>query len=215
MKISYLLVLAAMAAPSAAAAQRSEPHRQPELRGIWLHPGNAGREQQEVAASLEKFRQAGVITFILLVKNASALYSTSKLFPEAVDANYRDLDLLRAVITEAHERGMGADRAEMLRRAQTTLAQLPPSPRKEEFSRAVESLPQTIAFETDRNAVLALRAASQSLLSDPPPGFYPPERLLETIRGARANGAQGIVLFAADSIEREHLWDAVREGLHR
>jgi len=90
----------------------------------------------------------------------------------------------------------GADRAEVLRLAQTTLSQLPTGPRKSEFEQALQSLPQTVHSEAERQAVLSLRHINERLVSDPPPGFFPPERLLEAIRAARRNGADGIVFFA-------------------
>jgi uncharacterized lipoprotein YddW (UPF0748 family) len=106
----------------------------------------------------------------------------------------------------------GADRAEVLHLAQTTLSQLPSGPRQSEFAQALQSLPQTIHSEAERQAVLKLRHIDEKLVGDPPPGFFPPERLLEAIRAARRNGADGIVFFAGGSIEHTHLWEAVKEG---
>jgi uncharacterized lipoprotein YddW (UPF0748 family) len=106
----------------------------------------------------------------------------------------------------------GADRAEVLHLAQTTLSQLPTGPRKSEFEQALQSLPQTVHSEAERQAVLSLRHINERLVSDPPPGFFPPERLLEAIRAARRNGADGIVFFAGGSIQHTHLWEAVKEG---
>ncbi len=109
----------------------------------------------------------------------------------------------------------GAERAEILRVSETTAAQLSSGPRKEEFLKALESLPATIRSEADRQRVLALRGINDRLLNDPPPSFFPPERLVEAIRIARANGADGIVLFAAGLIEREHLWGAVKQAFSK
>jgi hypothetical protein len=106
----------------------------------------------------------------------------------------------------------GADWAEVLHLAQTTLSQLPTGPRKNEFAQALQSLPQTIHSEAERQAVLTLRHINERLVGDPPPSFFPPERLLESIRAARRNGADGIMFFAGGSIEHEHLWGAVKEG---
>ncbi len=110
------------------------------------------------------------------------------------------------------ERREPAVRAEILRLAQITLAQLPDGPRKTEFSQALQNLPQKGAPEADRNAILNLRNIAERLNSDPPPGFFPPERLSESVRIARQNGADGIVFFSGGSIERQHLWSAVKEG---
>jgi uncharacterized lipoprotein YddW (UPF0748 family) len=106
----------------------------------------------------------------------------------------------------------GSERAEVLHLAQTTLSQLPTGPRKNEFAQALQSLPQTIHSEAGRQAVLNLRHINERLVGDPPPGFFPPERLLESIQAARRNGADGIVFFAGGSIEHGHLWEAVKEG---
>jgi uncharacterized lipoprotein YddW (UPF0748 family) len=106
----------------------------------------------------------------------------------------------------------GADRAEIRRLSQTTLSQLAPGARQDEFAGALESLPQSIHSDADRQNLLKLRHINERLLGDPPPGFFPPARLLDSIRVARQNGAQGIVFFAGGSIEHEHLWSAVKEG---
>jgi hypothetical protein len=106
----------------------------------------------------------------------------------------------------------GADRAEVLRLSKTTFSQLPEGPRRNEFAQALDSLPQTIGSEADRQFVLSLRHINERLAGDPPPGFFPPERLLESIRTARRNGADGIVFFSGSSIEHGHLWEAVKEG---
>lgn len=109
----------------------------------------------------------------------------------------------------------GAERAEILRRAQTTLGQLTAGPRKKALTQALATLPQAINSEAERKTVLDLRQISEELLRDPPPDFMPPERLLTTIRVARQNGADGIVLFAGGSVERGHLWEAVKEAFSK
>jgi uncharacterized lipoprotein YddW (UPF0748 family) len=106
----------------------------------------------------------------------------------------------------------GQERGEVIHLAQTTLAQLPAGPRKQEFERALKALPQALNSEADRKGVLALQALCQRLINDPPPGFYPPQRLTEAIRVARENGAEGIVLFAGGDIVRDHLWNTVKEA---
>jgi hypothetical protein len=109
----------------------------------------------------------------------------------------------------------GTERAEILRLAQTTLAQLPAGPRKSELMQALGDLPQAISSEAERKTVLGLRHTNERLLKDPPPDFMPPQRLVETIRVARENGADGIVLFAGGSVERQHLWGAVKEAFSK
>jgi uncharacterized lipoprotein YddW (UPF0748 family) len=132
---------------------------------------------------------------------------------------YDPIRQMNALIDQwtAPRRGRGrgpehGERAEILRLSQITLSQLPEGPRKTEFSRAVQNLPLKIASEADRAAVENLRHIAERLTSDPPPGFFPPERLTESIRIARQNGADGIVFFAGGSIEHQHLWQAVKEG---
>jgi len=106
----------------------------------------------------------------------------------------------------------GAERAEILRLAETTLGQLAAGPRKSELTQALGNLPQAINSEDQRKIVVGLRHINEKLLGDPPPGFFPPERLVETIRIARENGADGIVLFAGGSVEHAHLWGAVKQA---
>ena len=337
------MLLAAFVACATGVAQEAPSRSHPELYGLWLHPGDAGRNQAEVAAFMDKAQDAHINTIVLLVKSEIWLFYASKLFPEDVDSEYRNFDLLRAVTIEAHKRGMkvhawlvdfvegrdgyafkhhpewaainpdgqttasemlgphrpysdvwmcparrpgytdqyllpvireivtnydvdgihhdyvrypgdvnpdgycfcdyclehiemydpinkmnvaleqwaarqgdgGAERAEVLRLAQTTLSQLPTGPRKSEFEQALQSLPQTVHSEAERQAVLSLQHINERLVGDPPPGFFPPERLLEAIRAARRNGADGIVFFAGGSIQHTHLWEAVKEGFEQ
>ena len=115
----------------------------------------------------------------------------------------------------AHEGPGGADREDILRFSQTTLSQLPEGGRKDELMKALKDLPEAISSAEERKFVLNLRQINKRLLGDPPSGFFPPERLLESIRVAHENGADGIVLFAGDSIDSAHLWDAVRKGYER
>lgn len=130
---------------------------------------------------------------------------------------YEPVNAMNAAIDKwtARQGAGGAERAEIFRQAETTLAQVPAGLRKSELARALGDLPLAINSEAERKIVLGLRHLNERLLGDPPPGFFPPERLLETIRVARENGADGIVLFSGGSIERGHLWPAVKEGLSR
>ena len=114
-----------------------------------------------------------------------------------------------------HEGAGGADREDILRFSQTTLSQLPEGGRKDELIKALKDLPEAISSEEERKVALNLRHINERLLGDPPIGFFPPDRLLEAIRVAHENGADGIVLFAGGSIDSAHLWDAVREGYER
>jgi uncharacterized lipoprotein YddW (UPF0748 family) len=136
--------------------------------------------------------------------------ATSYLYREMYDP----IDKMNAALDRwaARQGEGGADRAEVLHLAETTLSQIPAGPRQNEFAQALRSLPQTVKSEAERRVVMNLHNINERLEGDPPPGFFSPERLLEAIRTARTNGADGIVFFAGGSIQREHLWEAVKEG---
>ena len=102
-KLCLLITLLLAVVPITAAPASSS---KVPLYGLWLHPGDAGHNEAEVAAFMEKAHEAHINTIVLLVKGAGTLYYPSKLFPEAVAPGYRKFDLLRAVIKEAHKRGM-------------------------------------------------------------------------------------------------------------
>lgn len=106
----------------------------------------------------------------------------------------------------------GGERAEILKEAKTTLAQLPAGARKQEFAAALQALPRSMESEADTKSVARLEEIDNQLLTHPPRGFYPPGRLLAAIRIAHQNGAEGIMFYSGGSIEREHLWGAVKEG---
>lgn len=106
----------------------------------------------------------------------------------------------------------GADRAQILADSKITLSQLPASATKQEYEAALQALPQTIESDAQANRVERVRTLNGQLLRNPPPGFFPPQRLLAAIREAAENGADGIVFFAGGTIEREHLWGVVKQG---
>src|ERR1700682_4756009 len=108
--------------------------------------------------------------------------------------------------------GGGAQRSEILRSSQVTLAQLPEGNRKSELKTAILNVPKEINSETDRAKLSELRHVNERLLSNPPIGFFPPRRLLEAIQVARENGADGIILYGASTVEGGGLWETVREG---
>ena len=105
-----------------------------------------------------------------------------------------------------------AQRSEILRWCQVTLAQLPEGDRKSELKTAILNVPKEINSETDRTKVSELRHVNERLLSNPPIGFFPPRRLLEAIKVARENSADGIILYGAGTVEGAGLWETVREG---
>lgn len=55
--------------------------------------------------------------------------------------------------------------------------------------------------------------ALRGVLSDPPAGFFPEEKLLRTIETVRKAGAEGVVIFAAGIIQRNKLWPALEKSL--
>lgn len=101
---AILLAVFVACAPGVGQEPSSPPHQ--ELYGVWLHPGDAGHNEAEVAAFMDKARNAHINTIVLLVKNANSLYYASKFFSEDVDPQYRNFDILSATVTEAHKRGM-------------------------------------------------------------------------------------------------------------
>jgi len=52
----------------------------------------------------------------------------------------------------------------------------------------------------------------RKVLSDPPPGFFPEEKLLQTIQAVREAGAEGVTIFAAGIITRNKLWAALEKA---
>jgi uncharacterized lipoprotein YddW (UPF0748 family) len=103
--VSALLLAVLPPCPTGVAQQPSFRSHSP-LYGLWLHPGDAGRNPAEVAAFLDKARDAHINTIVLSVKSERKLFYASRLFPEDVDPEYRNSDLLHAGTTEAHKRGM-------------------------------------------------------------------------------------------------------------
>ena len=67
------VLLAAFVACAAGMAQELSSRSHPELYGLWLHPGDAGHNQAEVATFLDKAHDAHINTIVLLVKNESWL----------------------------------------------------------------------------------------------------------------------------------------------
>jgi uncharacterized lipoprotein YddW (UPF0748 family) len=106
----------------------------------------------------------------------------------------------------------GSEREQILADSEITLSQLPSGQCKQEYEAALQALPQTIVSAAQTESVERIKKLNGQLLRTPPPGFFPPERLLAAIRIASENGADGIVFFAGGTIEREHLWGAVKEG---
>jgi len=61
-------------------------------------------------------------------------------------------------------------------------------------------------------AVDSLRTWLQRLKGDPPPGYYPEEKLIRAIEAVRRGGAEGIVIFASSHVEGKKLWGALEKA---
>lgn len=57
----------------------------------------------------------------------------------------------------------------------------------------------------------ALVAAIDAFLRTPPPGYYPPEKLLKTLEAVRAQGVEGIVVFSTSGLTSAGLWPALAQ----
>ncbi|MFH1940765.1 MAG: putative glycoside hydrolase [bacterium] len=84
-----------------------------------------------------------------------------------------------------------------------------------ETERSMRGLVQTLGAkddkDTERSRIEELKTRVDRLLSDPPEGFYPGEKLVRTIQTIRDAGGEGIVLFAATHLTRKKLWPAVEK----
>ncbi len=47
------------------------------------------------------------------------------------------------------------------------------------------------------------------VLADPPPGFFPEAKIIQTIETARKAGAPGVIIFSASNLSRKKLWGGV------
>ena len=56
------------------------------------------------------------------------------------------------------------------------------------------------------------REEIQKILSDPPPGFFPEEKLIRTIQTVKKTGVDGVAIFSAGIIQRNKLWPAVKKA---
>lgn len=106
----------------------------------------------------------------------------------------------------------GAEREQIVVNSKITLSQLPSGKAKQEYEAAIQALPQTVDTAAQTASLERIKKLNGQLLRIPPQGFFPPQRLLDSIRVATQNGADGIVFFAGGTVEREHLWGAVKEG---
>ncbi|MFZ2053379.1 MAG: putative glycoside hydrolase [Candidatus Aminicenantales bacterium] len=78
-----------------------------EGRGVWAHPGDFGKSEQDVEAFFRVLKKSNIQVVVPLVKDmAGRIFWRSRRFPEAVHPDYRAFDLLRAVTSVAPKFGI-------------------------------------------------------------------------------------------------------------
>jgi hypothetical protein len=55
-------------------------------------------------------------------------------------------------------------------------------------------------------------AVIATLVADPPPGFFPEEKLVRAIETVRNSGGQGIMVFSASHLTRNKLWGGLEKA---
>jgi uncharacterized lipoprotein YddW (UPF0748 family) len=88
------------------------------------------------------------------------------------------------------------------------LAQVAPA-REREIGALVQAVIANEGRGTMPAALDSLAKTLAQLRGDLPPGYLPAEKLTRSIEAARKAGPDGIVIFAAGSLTREKLWDAL------
>lgn len=78
--------------------------------------------------------------------------------------------------------------------------------RSKEIAQLVEA---ALAPGAERASVEPLDKALAELRLRPPAGFYPPEKLTRAIAAAQRGKPDGIAIFSAGTLTREHLWPAL------
>ena len=85
-----------------------------------------------------------------------------------------------------------------------------------ERERSLRALAAAVTADGGRTATPEsldrLAKAVNDLRLDLPPGFLPPEKLIRSIEAARKANPDGIAIFAAGSLTREKLWDALEKA---
>jgi uncharacterized lipoprotein YddW (UPF0748 family) len=78
-----------------------------EGRGVWAHPGDFGKSEQDVEAFFRVLKKSNIQVVVPLVKDmAGRVFWQSRRFPEAVHPDYREFDLLRAIANVAPKFGI-------------------------------------------------------------------------------------------------------------
>ncbi len=68
------------------------------------------------------------------------------------------------------------------------------------------------SFEKGKVAGADIAAEITALLADPPPGFFPEEKLVRAIESVRKSGGQGIMVFSASHLSRNKLWGGLEKA---
>jgi len=68
------------------------------------------------------------------------------------------------------------------------------------------------AYVENKSLKDTFREEIQSILRDPPAGFFPEEKLLRTIQTVKRAGGEGVAIFSAGIIQRNQLWPAVKKA---
>jgi len=79
----------------------------PEGRAIWAYPANAGKSVESVEEFVVKCKKANIQIIVMLVKNTrGSIFWLSEKFPEAVDPQWKDFDMLEHLVNRAHAYGI-------------------------------------------------------------------------------------------------------------
>jgi hypothetical protein len=68
------------------------------------------------------------------------------------------------------------------------------------------------SFEKGEIAGTDMAADITVLLADPPPGFFPEEKLVRAIETVRKSGGKGIMVFSASHLSRNKLWGGLEKA---
>jgi uncharacterized lipoprotein YddW (UPF0748 family) len=96
----------------------------------------------------------------------------------------------------------------------TRLAQVAPETEKE-LAAVIGPVVANDGAGATTAAIDQLIARVSKLRSDLPPGYFPPEKLLQSIAAARKARPDGIVIFAAGNLTIEKLWPALETAFRR
>jgi hypothetical protein len=68
------------------------------------------------------------------------------------------------------------------------------------------------SFEKERLTRDEMRSEITSLLNDPPPGFFPEDKLIRVIEAVRKSGGPGVMVFSATHLFRNKLWGGLEKA---